>query len=110
MAKQIVLHTRATMKMNNTKKAPLTMTAKQADAKGYSMISRASCLAARIDRTEWRENMAASHASGMQWVKALGALAGDHYRRLQSQDVIVVPKSWVRLLPNSGNGPNKFLA
>ena len=96
--------------MPKTKQAPLTMTAKRAAAKGYAIVSRASCWAARIDRPDWREHMAASHASGMKWVKALGASAGDQYRRCQSRDVIVVPQGWVRLLPNSGSGMNEFVA
>lgn len=96
--------------MPKTKQAKPAMTVQQAAAKGYAIISRASCWAARIDRQDWREHMAASHASGMQWVKALGASAGDQYRRCQSRDVIVVPQSWVRLLPNSGSGRNEFAA
>ena len=86
------------------------MTAKQAAAKGYAIVSRASRWAARIDRPDWREHLAASHVNGMKWVKALGTHAGDQYRRCMSQDVIVVPQAWVKLLPNSGSGMNEFVA
>jgi hypothetical protein len=96
--------------MPKTKQAPLTMTAKQAAAKGYAIVSRASCWAARIDRHDWREHLAESHPTGMKWVTALGASAADQYRRCKSRDVIVVPQGWVRLLPNSGSGPTEFVA
>jgi hypothetical protein len=96
--------------MPKTKQAPLTMTAKQAAARGYAIVSRASCWAARIDRPDWRDALAADHPDGPKWVKALGASAGDQYRRCKSRDVIVVPQGWVRLLPNSGSGMNEFVA
>ena len=84
------------------------MTVQQAIAKGYAIVSRESCWAARIDRSDWRNVLAASHPRGERWVKALGDSAGDTYRRLKSEDVIVVPKSWVRSLPNSCNGETEF--
>lgn len=55
---------------------------------------------ARIDRGDWREEMARRHVAGfpgdqeanfqmgMRWVTALGDMAGDQYRRVYSRDVL----------------------
>ncbi len=77
-------------------------------ALGYAITSRSSPCAARIDRADWREHMAASHQCGMDWVKNMGSRAADQYRRCHSGDVITVPRAWVQILPNSENGPTKF--
>ena len=88
----------------------MTITAKQAKAAGYCITSRrAPTWATRIDRKDWREHMAAQHPGGMEWVKCLGKDAADHYRRMYSKDTIVVHSGWVKLLPNSGQGPAEFL-
>ena len=87
------------------------ITAKSAKASGYCITSRRSpTLATRIDRKDWREHMGAQHARGMEWVKALGNQAADQYRRCFSKDTIVVPGSWIKLLPNSASGPSEFLS
>ena len=88
----------------------MTISAKQAKAEGYCITSRRSpTWATRIDRKDWREHMAANHPSGMEWVKRLGDDASDHYRRIFSKDTIVVHSGWVKLLPNSRQGPTEFL-
>ena len=88
----------------------MTISAKQAKAAGYCITSRrAPTWATRIDRKDWREYMASQHARGMEWVKGLGKDAADHYRRCFSKDTIVVHSGWVKLLPNSGQGPTEFL-
>jgi hypothetical protein len=84
------------------------ITAKQAKAAGYCITSRAATLATRIDREDWREHMADQHPQGMDWVKCLGKDAADQYRRVYSKDNITVPAGWVKLLPNSGQGPTDF--
>jgi len=85
------------------------MTAEQAATSGYCIISpKAPTWAARIDRKDWREVMAATHCDGMKWVKGMRDGAADQYRRCHSKDVIVVPTSWIKKLPNSGNGPTEF--
>lgn len=52
--------------------------------------------------------MAGFHPSGMEWVKALGKDAADHYRRMYSKDTIVVPTGWIKILPNSRSGPTEY--
>lgn len=79
-----------------------------AEKKGYCVISRSSCLAARIDRPDWKQVMADSHVNGMDWVRALGNRAADHYRRVQSKDRVVIPASWLVKLVNSGDGPTEY--
>lgn len=81
-----------------------------AEEKGYCVISRSACWAARIDRTDWKQVMADSHVGGMDWVRALGSRAADHYRRVYSKDKIVIPVSWLKRLVNSENGPTGYRA
>lgn len=81
-----------------------------AEEKGYCVVSRSGLLAARIDRPDWKEEMARSHAGGMVWVQALGNRAADHYRRGYSKDKIVIPVSWLKRLVNSENGPTGYSA
>ena len=88
----------------------MSISAKDAKKAGYCIISRKSpTWAARIDREDWREHMASQHSNGMKWVLALGDMAADHYRRCFSKDVIVVHSGFIKLLPNSGNGPTEFV-
>jgi hypothetical protein len=86
-----------------------TITAKQAISKGYAIISKRYRLVARIDRSDWREYMAANHPNGIKWVEALGNAAGDHYRRCYSKDVIVIPQNWMKMFRNSGEGLGVFV-
>ena len=87
----------------------MTISAERAKASGYCITSRRSPVwATRIDRKDWREFMASQHPRGMEWVKCLGKDAADHYRRVYSQDTIVVPSGYVKLLPNSNSGPTEF--
>ena len=89
------------------------MTPEQAKASGYCITSRSGRHATRIDRKNWREYMAARHcpwstAEGLEWVACLGKGAADQYRRVYSKDTIVVPESWLKILPNSGSGPSSW--
>jgi len=88
----------------------MKLTLEQAIAAGYRIVSRASRGAARIDRADWKEVMAASHGSGMDWVNALlrNKSAGDQYRRCYSKDWITVPASWIGKMPNSNGGPQEY--
>ena len=87
------------------------MTKQQAKRSGYCIVSRRKPThAARIDRKDWKEHMASMHAGGMEWVRIMGKDAADFYRRCYSKDVIVVPSSWAKELPNSGNGPAVFVS
>lgn len=79
-----------------------------AEEMGYCVISRSGLLAARIDRTDWKQVMADSHAGEMDWVRALGSRAADHYRRVYSKDKIVIPVSWLTRMVNSGDGPTAY--
>lgn len=53
---------------------------------GYRPISRKYQLASRIDRPDWKEEMARRHPGGDAWVQCLGVHAGEHYRRVMSKD------------------------
>ena len=67
---------------------------------GYRAVSNRYRMIARIDREDWREEMARRHVAGypgdqeanfqmgLRWVTALGDSAGDQYRRVYSQDVL----------------------
>lgn len=83
-------------------------------ARGYAIVSRRHRHAARIDRPDWKEHMAALHVHGWPnqeealqrgraWVNALGPYAADFYRRCISKDVITVAQSYISWLPNSGS-------
>lgn len=79
------------------------LTPAQAKAAGYCIVSRkAPTWAARIDRPDWH-SMLPGHRT------TISRGDGDLFRRLFSKDVITVPPSWIKLLPNSNNGPDKFL-
>lgn len=77
------------------------LTIKQAKRAGYRVISRKHREAARIERDDWMEYMASQHPGGEKWVKAMGNSAPDHYRRCYSTDKIIVPHSWIGILPTS---------
>lgn len=86
------------------------LTPEKAKSLGYRIISRKSpTIAARIDRTDWKEFMATKQPNGAAWVDCLGNDAGDHYRRCYSEDIITVPSSWIKKLGNSTHGPNKYM-
>ena len=95
-------------------KCPATV--EEAKARGYCITSRRYCMASRIDREDWKEEMARRHISekfieqGRQWVANAmkHGWAGDHYRRIYSNDTITVPASWMPKLGNSMEGPNEF--
>lgn len=85
------------------------MNPEQAKAAGYAIISRKYYEAARLDTPEWKQRLAATHVDGMDWVDGLGdQRAADYYRRCRSGDVISVPRSWIRILPNSHNGKSEW--
>lgn len=73
------------------------MKIQEALSRGYCITSRAHRLATRIDRNDWKE------------VTKLSRPDADWYRRCESKDTIIVPVSWLKLLPNSLNGPKEFL-
>jgi hypothetical protein len=79
---------------------------------GYCIVSRRHRIAARIDRPDWREALAklyGDYEAGAKWVRTLGDTdAADHYRRVMSKDQIIVPPAWIKILPNSGQGPADF--
>lgn len=91
--------------------ATTQMTLDAAMSAGYRIVSRASRGAARIDRPDWKDVMAASNGGGIGWVNALlrSKSAGDQYRRCYSKDWIIVPASWIGRMPNSGIGPNEYM-
>lgn len=78
--------------------AKQTLPASAAEAKkvGYRIVSRAYCMASRIDRPDWIEHQR-------------GNKCGDLYRRVYSRDVITVPPSWIKKLGPSHEGPNVFI-
>jgi hypothetical protein len=83
---------------------------KKARKAGYCIVSRKKpTLAARIDRKDWKEYMASKHPGGMDWVKFLAKDAADYYRRCYSKDIVVVPASWTKKLPNSNDGSTEFM-
>lgn len=71
---------------------------------GYCIVSRRHRLAARIDREDWKEVLAAGHVNGMDWVNNMvkHRYAADHYRRCYAKH-IEVPESFIKLLLNSGD-------
>lgn len=81
--------------MAKTKPKP-PATSAEAKAVGYRIISRAFCMASRIDRPDWREVQRGNDSS-------------DLYRRAYSKDVITVPASWIKKLGPSHEGPNVFI-
>lgn len=77
-------------------------------AQGYAITSRAFCMATRIERPDWRENMAIRHApwslsEGLKWVSLLGGRAGDHYRRVYSKDKVTVHEDVRKYMPRSSS-------
>jgi hypothetical protein len=86
-------------------------------ASGYRAISNRYRMIARIDREDWREEMARRHVAGfpgdqetnfqrgMCWVNSLGSHAADLYRRVYSKDVLegVNPAAFERIR-KSGDG------
>lgn len=94
----------------------MEITVTQARQRGYCVVSREHWRVSRIDRPDWREVMARDHApwdpdgEGRSWVEALGALAGDHYRRVYSRDSVSLGSAEaLRGFPASADGPNHFL-
>lgn len=52
---------------------------------GYAIVSKRYCVAARIDRDDWYSVTTDE----------------DHYRRMHSRDLVVVPPAYLKKLPNS---------
>ena len=79
------------------------------DEQGYRCISRKHRIAARIDRPDWKQHMAArampwdADGAGMRWVNLMGAMAADYYRRCYSQDRVVLPFHANRFPSSSGD-------
>ena len=91
---------------------------KQADflmSQGYLKTSNRHCMLSRIDRSDWMEKMAKSHApwnieEGRAWVEGLGVgSAADHYRRCYSNDNITVTPEVLKFVKSSGHNPTGFL-
>lgn len=87
------------------------------DDKGYAITSRKYRSANRLDRPDWREHMAKSHApwdptgDGMSWVRSLdqhGHSAADFYRRCHGSDEITVPEHLVKYVAKSNTGPREY--
>jgi len=85
---------------------------------GYRRTSNRHGLISRIDREDWREEMARKHSpwsfeEGMNWVKALSFTPGgaeDHYRRCYSRDCITVTPEKAMKIPNSNWDPVGFVS
>lgn len=84
------------------------MTTQELIARGYRRVSRRFGHVARVDRPDWREELARRHSpwdpegEGMRWVNALGDGAADFYRRGYSKDVVVLSQTVaLRVLPSA---------
>jgi hypothetical protein len=77
-------------------KQKLPASAEEAKRVGYRIVSRAFCMASRIDRPDWIEHQRGNNSS-------------DLYRRCYSKDVITVPVSWIKKLGPSHEGPDMFI-
>ena len=88
-------------------------------SQGYRRTSGRHHIVSRVDRPDWKEFMAASQApwdaergttDGMDWVRALGRNAADHYRRVYSKDKIEgVPFETFRLIPGSSGDDTGYV-
>ncbi len=87
-------------------------------SQGYRRVSNRFCLISRIDRQDWKEYMASTHApwdpegDGMAWVNCLGNQPGsaeDWYRRCLSKDVITVSKGISSQIPSSGHDSIEYV-
>ena len=81
-------------------------------AQGYRRTSRKYGLISRIDRSDWREHMAAGHVSGMRWVKCLEQPSGsadNDYRRCISKDTLEISPSLSLKIPISDHDPIGFV-
>lgn len=85
---------------------------------GYRRVSNSSRGISRVDRTDWREYMAAQHApgdptgEGKLWVDALELAhsAADFYRRVYSKDQLVgVAKNVFQEIPSSNFDDTGFV-
>lgn len=83
-------------------------------SQGYYRVSRKGKVLSRIDRKNWKEYMAKEYApwdikEGEKWVASLGQGAGDHYRRVYSNDKIVVSEEICNAVETSCHNCNIFL-
>ena len=84
---------------------------------GYRRISNSGFILSRIDRSDWREYMAKSHApwdmlEGLKWVRCLEKQEGsaeDHYRRCHSKDNLKVTSDTYKEIPGSNFDPVGFI-
>ena len=85
------------------------MTEQTLAQQGYRYISRRHKIAARVDRPDWKENMAERHCpwdpqgEGMRWVAGLGGDAADYYRRVFSNDRITTRTLHKSIANSSGD-------
>lgn len=70
--------------------------------KGYRRVSNKYRHVSRIDRSDWLEYL---HKLGLAGTK--GSLA-DHYRRVYSKDIIIVPLHIFKFIPSSCEGSYIF--
>lgn len=74
---------------------------------GYRRTSRKHGHLSRVDRPDWETYMVRKQApwdvegEGMQWLRAIGLGAADHYRRCYSKDTITVPRNVSELVGTS---------
>lgn len=91
------------------------LSAKEIMDMGYRRISNSAQMVARVDRSDWKEFMAKSHApwsitAGLRWIESLGAQASDHYRRCFSHDKLTINDSKVfKEIKGSGADPVGFI-
>lgn len=72
---------------------------------GYRCTSNRHRMISRIDRPDWREYMGSRNGGGAEWVEALGSMAGDHYRRVYSQDILSgIPPAIYEQIKKAGTG------
>lgn len=75
---------------------------------GYRRTSSKYGMLSRVDREDWQEFMAKTHApwdinEGRAWVYGLGTRAADQYRRCYSRDKITVSTSISKFVPSSSH-------
>lgn len=71
---------------NHTFHSPIQVT-----MAGYRVISKKYRWVARVDRGDWVE----------------GTTSADHYRRVFSEDKMVVPEAWISQIPNSSGSVHR---
>jgi hypothetical protein len=85
-----------------------TPTLELALAAGYCIVSRSGLIATRLDREDWSQHLASKFPKpNERWLKH-DRVNADYYRRCISKDKIIVPRSWLELMPNSSDGPTEF--